>query len=160
MERRFSIGTPHKRPAAVSHELCRNGWMPWSKIGRRSAGSRLAARKRRFPFSQPIHEGQRHAIPRKVVRDSPACVGAIGIAPQPTSMRKGVHHPCSSSSTDRRLTLRGDGSRVPIGQIGSASMMLEHLGEKEAATDIVTAIERVLAEPSLRTRDHGGRTNT
>jgi tartrate dehydrogenase/decarboxylase / D-malate dehydrogenase len=39
-------------------------------------------------------------------------------------------------------------------------MMLGHLREKDMAADIVTAIERVLAEPSLRTRDLGGRTNT
>ena len=57
------------------------------------------------------------------------------------------------------LDIAGQRIANPIGQIWSASMMLEHLGEKEAATDVVTAIERVLAEPSLRTRDHGGRTN-
>jgi tartrate dehydrogenase/decarboxylase/D-malate dehydrogenase len=39
-------------------------------------------------------------------------------------------------------------------------MMLEHLGEAEASTAIVKAIERVLAEPKLRTRDLGGTANT
>ena len=39
-------------------------------------------------------------------------------------------------------------------------MMLDHLGEKAAAADIVQAIERVLAEPRLRTRDLGGRADT
>ena len=34
-------------------------------------------------------------------------------------------------------------------------MMLEHLGESEAAAAIVSAIEKVLAEPKLRTRDLG-----
>jgi tartrate dehydrogenase/decarboxylase/D-malate dehydrogenase len=58
------------------------------------------------------------------------------------------------------LDIAGRRIASPIGQSWSASMVLEHLGEKEAATDIVTAIERVMAEPSLRTWDHGGRTNT
>jgi tartrate dehydrogenase/decarboxylase/D-malate dehydrogenase len=39
-------------------------------------------------------------------------------------------------------------------------MMLEHLGENDAAAAIVKAIERVLAEPKLRTRDLGGAANT
>ena len=39
-------------------------------------------------------------------------------------------------------------------------MMLEHLGEAEAAAAIVKAIERVLGEPKLRTRDLGGAADT
>jgi tartrate dehydrogenase/decarboxylase/D-malate dehydrogenase len=39
-------------------------------------------------------------------------------------------------------------------------MMLEHLGEREAAHDILGAIERVLAERTLRTRDLGGNADT
>jgi tartrate dehydrogenase/decarboxylase / D-malate dehydrogenase len=39
-------------------------------------------------------------------------------------------------------------------------MMLEHLGEPDAAAAIVKAIERVLAEPKARTRDLGGAANT
>ena len=44
--------------------------------------------------------------------------------------------------------------------IWSGAMMLEHLGETEAANAIVKAIERVLAEQKLRTRDLGGAANT
>jgi tartrate dehydrogenase/decarboxylase/D-malate dehydrogenase len=39
-------------------------------------------------------------------------------------------------------------------------MMLEHLGEAEAAAAIVKAIEQVLAEPKLRTRDLAGSADT
>ena len=39
-------------------------------------------------------------------------------------------------------------------------MMLEHLGETDAAKAIVAAIEKVLAEPKLRTRDLKGPANT
>ena len=38
--------------------------------------------------------------------------------------------------------------------------MLEHLGEREASAAIVRAIEKVLAEPKLRTRDLRGSANT
>jgi tartrate dehydrogenase/decarboxylase / D-malate dehydrogenase len=39
-------------------------------------------------------------------------------------------------------------------------MMLEHLGQKEAAASIVTAIERTLGERTLRTKDLGGNADT
>jgi tartrate dehydrogenase/decarboxylase / D-malate dehydrogenase len=39
-------------------------------------------------------------------------------------------------------------------------MMLEHLGEADASAAIVKAIECVLAEPKLRTRDLGGAADT
>ncbi len=39
-------------------------------------------------------------------------------------------------------------------------MMLEHLGEHEAAAEIVGGIERVLSERTLRTRDLGGNADT
>jgi tartrate dehydrogenase/decarboxylase/D-malate dehydrogenase len=44
--------------------------------------------------------------------------------------------------------------------IWSGAMMLDHLGEKVAAEAIVTAIERTLAERTLRTRDLGGNADT
>ena len=39
-------------------------------------------------------------------------------------------------------------------------MMLEHLGEKEAADCIVQTIEKLLAEGGPRTRDMGGQAGT
>jgi tartrate dehydrogenase/decarboxylase/D-malate dehydrogenase len=39
-------------------------------------------------------------------------------------------------------------------------MMLDHLGEAEAGQAIVAAIETVLKEERLRTRDLGGRADT
>lgn len=38
--------------------------------------------------------------------------------------------------------------------------MLDHLGEKQAAADITRAVETVLREPKLRTRDLGGAADT
>ena len=56
--------------------------------------------------------------------------------------------------------ISGQGIANPIGQIWSGAMMLEHLGEPDAAAAIVKSIEQVLAEPKLRTRDLGGPANT
>ena len=56
--------------------------------------------------------------------------------------------------------IAGQGIANPIGQIWSGAMMLEHLGEPDAARAIVAAIERVLAEGKLRTRDLGGTADT
>ena len=39
-------------------------------------------------------------------------------------------------------------------------MMLDHLGHKEAAAAIVSAMEKVLAQPDLRTGDMGGTADT
>ena len=56
--------------------------------------------------------------------------------------------------------IAGQGIANPIGQIWSGAMMLEHLGEHEAAREIVSGIERVLSERPLRTRDLGGNADT
>jgi tartrate dehydrogenase/decarboxylase/D-malate dehydrogenase len=56
--------------------------------------------------------------------------------------------------------IAGQGIANPIGQIWSGAMMLEHLGEADAANAIVKAVEKVLAEPKLRTRDLGGTADT
>lgn len=90
----------------------------------------------------------------------PACTGTIGIAPSgninPERNHPSVFEPVHGSAPD----IAGQGIANPIGQIWSGAMMLEHLGEPEAAADIVSGIERVLAERTLRTRDLGGNADT
>ena len=90
----------------------------------------------------------------------PACTGTIGIAPSgninPDRTAPSLFEPVHGSAPD----IAGQGIANPIGQIWSAAMMLEHLGEDEAATAIVAAVERVLNEPRLRTRDLGGSSGT
>jgi tartrate dehydrogenase/decarboxylase/D-malate dehydrogenase len=56
--------------------------------------------------------------------------------------------------------IAGKGIANPIGQIWSASMMLEHLGHKDAARAVMQAIEDVLANGGPRTRDLGGKATT
>src|SRR5690349_162414 len=90
----------------------------------------------------------------------PACTGTIGIAPSgninPERNFPSMFEPVHGSAPD----IAGQGIANPIGQIWSAAMMLDHFGETEAAAAIVRAIETVLAEQRLRTRDLGGAANT
>jgi tartrate dehydrogenase/decarboxylase/D-malate dehydrogenase len=55
--------------------------------------------------------------------------------------------------------IAGLGIANPIGQIWSGGMMLEHLGEAEAAASILKAIESILID-GPRTRDIGGKAKT
>lgn len=90
----------------------------------------------------------------------PACTGTIGIAPSgninPTRELPSLFEPVHGSALD----IAGRGVANPIGQIWSAAMMLEHLGERDAADAIVSAIEVTLAAPATRTRDLGGGAST
>jgi tartrate dehydrogenase/decarboxylase/D-malate dehydrogenase len=47
-----------------------------------------------------------------------------------------------------------------MGQIWAGAMMLDHLGEKNAAAAIVAAVEKTLANEATRTGDLGGKANT
>jgi tartrate dehydrogenase/decarboxylase / D-malate dehydrogenase len=90
----------------------------------------------------------------------PACTGTIGIAPSgninPERAYPSVFEPVHGSAPD----IAGQGVANPIGQIWSGAMMLEHLGEPDAAAAVMQAIEHVLKDPRLRTRDLGGSANT
>jgi tartrate dehydrogenase/decarboxylase/D-malate dehydrogenase len=90
----------------------------------------------------------------------PACTGTIAIAPSgninPDRTAPSLFEPVHGSAPD----IAGQGIANPVGQIWSAAMMLEHVGETEAANAVIRGIERVLAEPQLRTRDLGGTIGT
>lgn len=90
----------------------------------------------------------------------PACTGTIGIAPSaninPVGAFPSLFEPVHGSAPD----IAGQGIANPIGQIWAGAMMLDHLGHAGAAADVVAAIEQVLAEPALRTRDLGGSADT
>ena len=89
----------------------------------------------------------------------PAVTGTIGIAPSgninPEREFPSLFEPVHSSAYD----IAGQNIANPIGQIWSGAMMLEHLGEPDAAAAIVSAIETVLTE-GPRTRDVGGTAST
>ena len=90
----------------------------------------------------------------------PAVTGTIGIAPganiNPEREFPSMFEPVHGSAPD----IAGQGICNPIGEIWSAAMMLEHLGHKEAADDIVTAIETVIRDSNVKTPDMGGKANT
>jgi tartrate dehydrogenase/decarboxylase/D-malate dehydrogenase len=91
----------------------------------------------------------------------PAAVGSIGIAPSgnlnPEREYPSMFEPVHGSAPD----IAGRGIANPIGQIWSGAMMLSHLGEQEAADDVMRAIEHVLADQTApRTRDLGGTATT
>ncbi|MCF8710041.1 tartrate dehydrogenase [Rhizorhapis sp. SPR117] len=90
----------------------------------------------------------------------PACTGTIGVAPSANINPEGIHpslfEPVHGSAPD----IAGQGIANPIGQIWSAAMMLQHLGEAEAAAAIIRAIEEVLASSSGRTADLKGNADT
>jgi tartrate dehydrogenase/decarboxylase / D-malate dehydrogenase len=89
----------------------------------------------------------------------PACTGTIGIAPSanlnPEREFPSCFEPVHGSAPD----IFGKGIANPIGQIWSGAMMLEHLGHRDAADEIVRAIETVLVD-GPRTRDMGGTAGT
>ena len=90
----------------------------------------------------------------------PACTGTIGIAPSanlnPERTFPSLFEPVHGSAPD----IASQGIANPVGQIWSAAMMLEHLGEVDAAAAIMRAVEQVLATPSARTRDLKGAAGT
>jgi tartrate dehydrogenase/decarboxylase/D-malate dehydrogenase len=91
----------------------------------------------------------------------PACTGTIGIAASgninPERKFPSLFEPVHGSAPD----IAGKGIANPIGQIWCAAMMLEHLGEPEAAAAITTAMETVLAGGTHNlTPDMGGNATT
>lgn len=90
----------------------------------------------------------------------PAVVGSIGMAASgnlnPEREFPSMFEPVHGSAPD----IAGKGVANPIGQIGSAAMMMRHLGEEQAADAIEQAIAAVLLDPGLHTRDIGGNAST
>jgi len=89
-----------------------------------------------------------------------ALAGSLGIAPtanlDPERRYPSMFEPIHGSAFD----IMGKGLANPIGTFWSAVLMLEHLGEADAAACLMRAIESVTAEPALHTRDLGGTATT
>lgn len=91
----------------------------------------------------------------------PGITGTIAVAPSaninPERIHPSMFEPVHGSAPD----IAGRGIANPIGQIWSAAMMLEHLGEAAAAAAIMRAIEEVLAaDDAPLTPDLGGSART
>jgi len=89
-----------------------------------------------------------------------ALAGSLGIAPtgniDPERRYPSMFEPIHGSAFD----IMGQGLANPVGTFWSVVMMLEHLGEADAAGRVMKAIEQVTANPTLHTRDLGGRATT
>jgi isocitrate/isopropylmalate dehydrogenase len=48
----------------------------------------------------------------------------------------------------------------PIASIESARMLLDHIGENEAAAQVQAAVMKVIADGKIRTKDMGGSNTT
>ena len=89
-----------------------------------------------------------------------ALAGSLGIAPtgniDPERRYPSMFEPIHGSAFD----IMGKGLANPVGTFWSVVMLLEHLGETEAARTAMAAIEKVMADKSLHTRDLGGTATT
>jgi tartrate dehydrogenase/decarboxylase/D-malate dehydrogenase len=85
-----------------------------------------------------------------------ALAGSLGIGPtaniNPERVAPSMFEPIHGSAFD----IMGQGVANPVGTFWTAAMMLEHLGEMEAARRLMQAIEHVTANEKLHTRDLGG----
>jgi tartrate dehydrogenase/decarboxylase/D-malate dehydrogenase len=89
-----------------------------------------------------------------------ALAGSLGIAPtgniDPERRYPSMFEPIHGSAFD----IMGKGLANPVGTFWSCVMLLEHIGEPEAAAVLMAAIEEVTADTSLHTRDLGGTATT
>ncbi len=85
-------------------------------------------------------------------------VGGLGVAPASNigdagcAMFEAVH----GTAPD----IAGKGIANPAGLMLSAALMLDHVGQADAATRLRTGVRAALADPASRTGDLGGRANT
>jgi tartrate dehydrogenase/decarboxylase / D-malate dehydrogenase len=88
-----------------------------------------------------------------------ALVGSLGLAPSanlnPEREFPSLFEPVHGSAPD----IAGQGVANPMAQVYSAAMMLDHLGQPEAAAEITAAVDGVLRD-GIRSRDLGGTANT
>ena len=89
-----------------------------------------------------------------------ALAGSLGIAPtanlDPERRYPSMFEPIHGSAFD----IMGRGLANPVGTFWSCVMLLEHLGEREAAARLMRAVEAITADPKLHTRDLGGNART
>jgi tartrate dehydrogenase/decarboxylase/D-malate dehydrogenase len=89
-----------------------------------------------------------------------ALAGSLGIAPtgniDPERRYPSMFEPIHGSAFD----IMGKGLANPVGTFWSCVMLLEHLGEDDAAKKLMAAIEAVTADKTLHTGDLGGSAKT
>ena len=89
-----------------------------------------------------------------------ALAGSLGIAPTGNINPERVFPSMFEQIHGSAFDIMGKGIANPIGTFWSVVMLLEHLGERDAAIRLMHAIESVTANPRLHTRDLGGAATT
>ena len=86
-----------------------------------------------------------------------ALVGSLGLVPS-ANVGEGfaIGEPCHGSAPD----IMGQGIANPVATLRSTALMLEFLGEENAAARIYAAVDANLAEAKLLSPDLGGRART
>jgi tartrate dehydrogenase/decarboxylase/D-malate dehydrogenase len=156
--------------SATKSNASRYGYVLWDEVAEEVAAGHpgvryervlvdaLAARMVRSPMSLDVVVASN--LFGDVLTDIAAELqGGMGVAAS-ASMAPGtdapaVFEPVHGSAPD----IAGRGIANPVGAIWSAVLMLEHLGEAEAARTLMVALESVCRE-GVRTRDLGGTATT
>jgi len=84
-------------------------------------------------------------------------VGGLGMAPGANiGTKAAIFEAVHGSAPD----IAGQGVANPTAQMLAAAMMLDHVGERDAAGRLRRAIETTIVQDNIRTRDLGGRAST
>jgi len=84
-------------------------------------------------------------------------IGGLGLAPGANiGTHAAIFEPVHGSAPD----IAGKGIANPSAQMLAAAMMLDHIGEREAAKRLRCALEATIIQDKVRTADLGGRAST
>ena len=166
----FAAGRRGVLTSATKSNASRYGYVLWDEVAEEVAADfpdvryervlvdALAARMVRDPQSLDVVVGSN--LFADILTDLAAAIqGGMGMAASanaaPGSDAPGLFEPVHGSAPD----IAGQGVANPAGAIWSAVLMLQHLGEPEAAAALMGALEDVCRE-GPRTRDVGGEATT
>jgi tartrate dehydrogenase/decarboxylase/D-malate dehydrogenase len=164
-ERRRGVVT-----SATKSNASRYGYVLWDEVAEEVAAAHrgvryervlvdaLAARMVRDPGSLDVVVASN--LFGDILTDLAAAIqGGMGMAASanlaPGTEQPGLFEPVHGSAPD----IAGEGIANPSGAIWSASLMLEHIGEPDAAGTLMAALEEVCRD-GPRTRDVGGTAST
>jgi isocitrate dehydrogenase (NAD+) len=91
---------------------------------------------------------------------SDLCAGLVGGLGTVGAANLGVHTGVFEAVHGSAPDIAGKNIANPTALLRSALLMLDHIGETQAAADIWAALVRVLATPERTTRDLGGSAST
>ncbi|SFO95655.1 tartrate dehydrogenase/decarboxylase / D-malate dehydrogenase [Amycolatopsis arida] len=89
-----------------------------------------------------------------------AVTGGLGMAPSGNINPPGEHPSMFEAVHGSAPDIAGKGIANPVAQILAGAMLLEHLGQLDAARAVHAAVEKVLAEGAVATPDLGGTATT